>query len=188
MVAKAKIVAVVMLTAICGVGVVTWETPQNLLLFVIWSIIAIIKTRRLRASSGRWHAIAIATAHAIVMASIVIIAMLASVKRIDAVLRKPVQLQANTMTVKELSEYCESNRALLPLRVYIPSGGIAGVQKIVFPSTEMPLQHFIAEVERQTGCTHRFGGCGNAYSILYGDAYNFGLSFVPPSGSDYEWQ
>lgn len=177
-----------MLTAICGVGVVTWETPQNLLLFVIWSIIAITNTRRIQASSGRRPAIATAMAHASVMASIVIIAILAPAKRIDAILRKPVQLQSNTMTVKELSEYCQSNRASLPLRVYIPSGGIGGGQTINFPSTDMPLQQFIAEVERQTGCTHRFGGCGNAYSILYGDAYNFGLSFVPPSGSDYEWQ
>jgi len=38
------------------------------------------------------------------MAAIVIIAILAPVKRIDAVLRKPVQPQSNTMTINELFE------------------------------------------------------------------------------------
>ena len=112
MVAKPKIVVMVMLTAICGVGVVTWKTPQNLLLFVIWSIVAIIDVRCLQALSGRRPAITTATAYATVMASIVIIAILTPAKRIDAVLRKPVQLQSNTMTMMMIAAASGGGKAM----------------------------------------------------------------------------
>ena len=111
-----------------------------------------------------------------------------AVKRLDTVLQKPVRLQSSTMTVAELSEFCEVNRKSLPLTIYIPAAGIAAEREIRFSGTEMPLHAFIDEIEGQTGCSHRFGGCGNAYSILYGSAYNFGLSFTPPAGSEFKWQ
>ena len=186
--AKLKLAIFIMLTAICGVGVVTWETPQNLLLFVLWSAVAIVHVRRLHALVSGKAAFAAAATHASVMAVIVTVAILAPVKRVDAVLQKPLQLQSDKMTVAELSEYCQFNRETLPLTIYIPSGGTALNRQLNFSSTRMPLQQFIVEVEQQTGCTHHFGGCGNAYSILYGSADNFGLSFVPPSDSGYKWQ
>ena len=122
------------------------------------------------------------------MAIIITIAILAPVKRIDAVLQKRVQLQSDTMTVAELSKFCRFNRKSLPLSIYIPAGGAAAERHVRFSGTQMPLQEFIAEVEQQTGCSHRFSGCGNAYSILYGSAYNFGLSFTPPVGSEFKWE
>lgn len=177
-----------MLTAICGVGVVSWETPQNLLLFVIWSAAAVTSIRRLYVSVGSKAAMLAGAAHASVMAAIVAFAIWAPIKTVDAVLQRLVHLPTDTMTVAELAEYCRFNRDTLPLRIYIPSGGTAAQQQIDFSSQTMPLHQFIAELEQQTGCMHQFSGCGNAYTILYGNAYNFGLSFTPAPDSGYKWE
>ena len=120
------------------------------------------------------------------MSIIITIAILAPVKRIDAVVQKPVQLQSENMTVAELSEYCQFNRPSLPLTIYIPAGVAVAKREIRFSGTQMPLHQFITEVEQQTGCSHRFAGCGNAYSVLYGEAYNFGLNFSPPVDSEFK--
>ncbi len=76
-----KFTTLIMLTIVCGVGVVTWETPQNLLLFAIWSAVALIGVRRLRPSIGGKAAFATGVAHAAVMAIIITIAILAPFKR-----------------------------------------------------------------------------------------------------------
>lgn len=186
--AKLKLAIFIMLTAVSGVGVVTWETPQNLLLFAIWSAVALICTRRLRTSISGKAALVNGVTHASVMAIIITIAIVAPVKRIDAVLRKRVQLQSDTMTVAELSEFCRLNRKSLPLSIHIPGGGAAAERQVRFSGTQMPLEEFIAELEQQTGCSHQFCGCGNAYSILYGSAYDFGLSFTPPAGYEFKWE
>ena len=49
-----------------------------------------------------------------------------------------------------------------------------------FPSRTPTVGQFIEALERQRGFRHGLSGCGNAYSILAGPAYNFGLSFGPP--------
>lgn len=171
------------LTAVCGVCVVTWETPQNLLLFVIWLVVPINRIRRYRRSGSGKATILVSTAHAAVMGIIVTIAAVAPVKRIDAVLQQSVELESTQMTVAELSEYCDGNRTSLPLSISIPAVGAAVHRELHFSSTRLPLQQFISEVEQQTGRKHHFSGCGNAYSILYGSAYNFGLNFAPSSNS-----
>lgn len=185
--AKLKLTVLVVLTAVCGACVVTWETPQNLFLFATWSAVLWIRVKRQRQSGGK-NVMSVGLTHALVMAMMISAAVLAPVKRIDAVLQKPVQLGATRMTVAELSEYCEWNRSSLPLPILIPSGGAAASRELRFSSTEVSLQQFIREVEQQTGARHEFGGCGNAYSILYGSAYNFGLSFSPSSGSELRWE
>ena len=181
--AQIKLAISTLFTALCGLGIVTGEPPLNLLLFIIWSVVVLIRVRRSRASSSREAAFATGVTHACLMGIIVAIAYLAPVKRIDAVLQRPVQLPSHTMTIAELSEYCRYNRKSLPLAISINEGGTTFEREITFSDNPMPLQQFIGEYEQQTGSSHRFAGCGNAYSILYGEAYNFGLHFRPPADS-----
>ena len=126
--------------------------------------------------------------HLATMAAIVTVAALAPVKRVDAVLAQTVELDSDQMTVAQLADFCSEHRRSLPLTIYIPSGGPAAESQIQFSNRSMSLQQFIADVERQTGCHHHFSGCGNAYTVLYGNACSFGLSFTPPPDSGLEWR
>lgn len=122
------------------------------------------------------------------MAGIITVAALAPVKRIETVLDEKILLKQSQLTVAELADFLRWNRKHLPLKIAVPAGGAAKDTRVTFSSLELPLGKFISEFERQTQCRHRFSGCGNAYSILYGSAYNLGLSFEPPSESEITWE
>lgn len=187
MAAKIRFALFIMLTAVCGGGVVYFETPLNLLLFIVWGVILMTASRLSKGSDGK-RAVHLFPWHAATMACIITAAAFAPVKRIDAVLKRSVELDRQRMTLAHLANYCLENRQMLPLRIYVPSSGRRENSEITFSSTTMPLQQFIAEVEQQTGCHHHFSGCGNAYTVLYGNAYNFGLLFIPSPDSIDEWK
>lgn len=184
--AKASSIIFIIFTAISGVGVVTIETPQNFFLFVLWfgATVGVIRRQQKHLRDRR----AMEFIHGATMAIIIIAAIFAPVKRIDALMEESVQLDATQMTVAQLSEYCQSHRKSMPLTILIPSGGSAAKSKIHFATDRMPLKEFIDQVKHHTGLNPRFSGCGNAYSVLYGDAYNFGLSFIPDADSEYQWE
>lgn len=66
------------------------------------------------------------------------------------------------------------------------SEGLAD-RTVQFPSRELRVGEFIAAVESQTPLRHRFGHCGNGFTVLWGGDCSFGLHFrahdgyVPPS-------
>jgi hypothetical protein len=167
--------------AVCGLGVVMLETPPNLLVYGCWAMIVGGGALRSGSWGGFRRALVVAAIHVGAMGVIITAAIAAPVKRTDTVLQQPVELSTTEMTVAELSEYCRFHREQFPLRISIPAGGTALDKRLRFPAVRMSLQQFITELEQQTGCRHRFFGCGNAYSVLYGPAYNIGLHFMPPS-------
>lgn len=183
---NAKRAVSVMLTALCGIGVVTFETPQNFLLLSLWLGITVAAIRRLRQKlQGRQAGIA-AVIHGSAMVGIIAVAAFAPVKRIDVVKERVVQLQATNMTVAQLADYCELHRKSLPLRISIQSHGQVADSELHFAADHMTLRQFIEQIERQTELKARFVGCGNAYSVLYGGGYSFGLSFIPNPDSGYK--
>lgn len=185
---KSKIAVLITLTLLCSVATVTWETPQNLLIFVVWGIASKLTIRRIALQQSRLQANMTLAIVLLLMGGTIVAAALAPFKRVDAVREQLISLQQSEMTVAELSEYCQINRDRMPLRILVPAGGNALTDTVTFSALVMPLKQFISEVENQTGCRHHFGGCGNAYSILYGPAYNFGLSFNPQADSGYTWE
>ena len=185
---KGNTIVLVTLTALCSAAIVTLETPQNLFVFVIWAIATALLTRRIASQQSRLRTASIIAIVLTLMGGTIAAAALAPVKRIDAVREQTIYLQQSDMTVAELSEYCQFNRDRMPLRIYVPHGGEAKADTVTFSTLEMPLKQFISEFEQQTNCRHRFSGCGNGYSILYGQAYNFGLSFSPSAESGYTWE
>ncbi|MEZ6124294.1 MAG: hypothetical protein R3C49_14130 [Planctomycetaceae bacterium] len=185
---KSNIIATAPFTVLCSAGVVAFETPQNLLVFVIWAISIALKLRHDRNRQSPARTLGNAVILLTLMFAVIAAAALAPIKRIDAVCEQTIQLPRLSMTASELSEYCLLHRDRMPLRIHLPQGGLAKAETITFSSVNLSLRQFIAEVEQQTGCHHRFSGCGNAYSILYGSAYNFGLSFSPDANSGYRWE
>ena len=186
--ARSKTAVLVTLTALCGAATVTWETPQNVFVFAVWAIATVLTIRQIASQQSRLQSASTVGIVITLMGGTITAAALAPVKRIDAVRERPIVLPEKVMTVAELSEYCQLNNDRMPLRIYVPKGGSARTETITFSAVEMPLKQFISEVEQATGCHHRFNGCGNAYSILYGHAYNFGLSFSPDAESGYTWE
>lgn len=166
----------ILLTVLCGIGIVVAETPANLLLSAVWATVVVLATRRFRVSAGIGKCVQTAGVHFGVMGMIVVAAFLAPVKRIDVMLQQRIILPGHETTVRELAEFCDANRTSLPVRITLPSDGPAADLPIRFSETSVSVRQFIAEIEQQTGCSHGISGCGNAYSILYGPAFNFGLS------------
>ena len=180
MISKPQLIAAWLVTVVFGVGIVVIEMDVSMLLTMAWLILFSVYLIRIKRAHGIGIYRRVLAMHLLTMALLVTLASLAPVKRIDHVKRQMIHLPQREMTVAELSEECRYRRKAWPLSVHLPDGERAQSTVIHFSSESMPLGQFITEVENATGFHSRFGGCGNAASILYGQAYNFGLSFYPP--------
>ena len=174
-----RIVAVAATLPAAGL-VTSTEAGFCLLLLVGWAI-ALLAVRRAGRSAGKQRSTAVRWS-AGTMAAVMIGGCLAPGKRIDRLLDRPVSLHRTAYTVAELNE--EARRwddPAFPVFISFPDEGVAAhTVRVTFPSTEMTLREFVRQVEMQTGLKHSFAGCGNAYTILDGPAYHFGLMFLPP--------
>lgn len=125
------------------------------------------------------------TTHVSIVIAIVTAAAMAPGKAIDEVLKRPVVLEQEDMTLSEIEDYSiEYRYERVPLMVYFNDNGDDVVH---FTATELTLNEFIQSIESQTGMRHHFGYCGNATTVRWGPGYNFGLSFAHPddrSGPD----
>ena len=160
--------------------VISTEAGFCLLLLVGWAV-ALLTVRHAGRPAGRPRSTVVRWS-AGTMAAVMLGGCLAPGKRIDRLLDRPVSLHRTAYTVAELNE--EANRRgdpAFPVFVTFPEEGAAArTMRVTFPSTKMTLREFVREVETQTGLRHSFAGCGNAYTILDGPAYSFGLMFLPP--------
>ena len=123
--ATTRLLAVFMVTVVCGAGVITFETPLNYFLLICWGAGTFGAVNRIRQRAGNKSAALVAALHTTTMVAIIVAGALAPVKRIDAVLEQTVQLETEQMTVAQLSAYCRLNRKTLPLTIYIPASGEA---------------------------------------------------------------
>lgn len=172
-----RFTAFLVLTAICGGGVVLFELPFSLPLFFFWSIsllVAVLRTRKART----WRkAVVLCLSHATVMGLIVVVAYAVPMKTIERICSREIILDKTTYTLAELSEYSQSHREAFPIRIHIHDSSENANRQLSFTSTKMALGEFITDLERQTNMSHRFSCCGNAYTILGGPLPSFGLSF-----------
>ena len=115
------------------------------------------------------------------MVAIIAIAAALPGKRIERLLDETVVLDSTEMTLDELKEYCEwEAREQFPLRTSIQYGDRNGGLLVRFSDEVLTLRGFINAIESQTPLRHRIDGCGNAYTIIDGPAYNFGMSLREP--------
>ena len=184
---SAKQIIALLLTIVCGICVVTLETFHNFELLLIWFVALLATVSSLRRQRQGRRALYVAGLHGLTMVAIITVAALAPGKQIDVVKQRAILLPTTKLTVAQLAEFCRDNRKSLPLRIYIPSKGAAVTSELQFTSRHLPVSVFMDQIEQQTGLHGRICGCGNAYTILTGAAYNGGLSFMPKDGSPYQW-
>lgn len=120
--------------------------------------------------------------HFLVLVLTTMIAAMAPGKRIDLVLQREVTLPQTDWTIAGLTEHCKLNSRPgstpeFPLKVHLSHQQSIADAPVRFPDRRLTLQQFIDAIEEQTNLRHSFGGCGNAYSVVRGSAYNFGLFF-----------
>jgi hypothetical protein len=59
--------------------------------------------------------------------------------------------------------------------------GVDASTDVQFRGRVMSLREFAATIESQTSLRHRFGSCGNGYTILGGEDCSFGMSLRDPA-------
>lgn len=84
------------------------------------------------------------------------------------------------MTLAELSAPYEHGlpRPTISYSLAFPEGW--GRRVVRFPSLEPTIGEFIAAIESQGGLEHRFGSCGNGWTILWGHDNIMWLGFRAP--------
>jgi len=173
----------VALTLPVALLVITVEFFFSLLILFLWAGAMLIFWRASRPRETSARSVEVRWS-AVTMLSLMIGGCLAPGKRIDRLLDRPVSLSRNAFTVAELNEEAKRwDDPAFPVWITFPEEGVAAhTVRVTFPRRDLTLREFVDEVESQTGLHHHFGGCGNAYTIVDGPAYNFGLSFLPPAG------
>jgi hypothetical protein len=180
-------IAAWLVTVVCSVGIVTIEFDLCWMVLLLWSglLWAFLRfVRRTRSdSSARW----VRAVHLLTFALIYVAAELAPVKLCDRVQDRVVTLPEGEMSLRDLEFYLQDHRREWPLQVYVPDGPRAEQVTVRFTSSSMTLRQFIQELETASGLNGRFGGCGNATTVLWGTPYNLGLFFSPKYGDRKGW-
>jgi hypothetical protein len=165
-----------------GTALVATPIPINFAALVIWAILlARWVTRRVRESGQRAGATELVI-QLVTMSVLVLAAASAPVKVTDQVKAWHITLPRQSMTIGELEEpECSGLPRMFPSLIRIGAPDILASRVVRFPSRELTVGELIATVEAQTPLRHRFGHCGNGWTILWGGDCSFGLTFdVPP--------
>lgn len=180
--AFARIAPDVAFSTIVALVVVVSEMPLAVLVLLLWVPGAWWMVRRRTPGAPRSIEGQRILIHLSAMGAIIAIAAALPGKRVERLLDETVVLESAEMTLDELKEYCEwQAREQFPLRTYVEPGKANGELVVRFPDEVLTLRGFISAIESQTPLRHNIGGCGNAYTIIDGPAYNFGLSLSEPA-------
>ena len=115
------------------------------------------------------------------MVVVITVAAFAPVKVTDRLMERPVTIPKTEMTLAELNEYCQLHRrGNLPIHIYVEFYEADSTRTVHWSAERMTLRQFIAALESQTPLRHRFSGCGNGWTILWGNDCSFGLSMRDP--------
>ena len=143
-----------------------------------WVVAAMIGVCVVGARRGLDAAVVASLTQLGVVGGCVALASVAPVKTVDRVLERRLVLPAASLTLGELQTYCDGPAGWkLATHVSITEEQAQLKPVIQWPGREISVRQFIAAIETQTSLRHRFGGCGNGSSILFGSNCCFGLSF-----------
>ena len=184
----ARLAAVILTLPVAGLAV-TAELVGAWAVFLLWGGALLFLRRGRREPVEEWRRPAVRWSVG-TAAAVVIVALLAP-KRIDRLKAMSLTLAKTDYTIRELDdELASRDSSALPVLIFLPEGPAAYSLGVRFPLRTPTVGQFIETLERQRGFRHSLSGCGNAYSILAGPAYGFGLSFGPPPGelSEPSWR
>lgn len=150
---------------------------------LLWSALLVISIRRYERRGQPRGALCAIALEAVIVVAIVVWAIAAPGKIKDEVLDRPVRLPKAEMTLAELKQLAEENPhwQSFPTHVSVQLRGIDASTDVHFRGRAMSLREFVADVESQTPLRHRFGSCGNGYTILGGEDCCFGMNLRDPT-------
>jgi len=169
------------LLAAVGLGAVVVATPLpiNFAALIVWAILVGRWVRaQARARGGQAWAVELGMQLA-TMGALVLAAASAPGKVVDQVKARLVALPRREMTVAELREP-SAYGLTIPLRYTVSAPDDLAGHVVRFPRANPTVREFIAAIETQTPLRHRFGHCGNGWTILWGGDCSFGLFFRVP--------
>ncbi|WP_435008635.1 hypothetical protein P12x_005845 [Tundrisphaera lichenicola] len=170
----------ILVTLGLATALVATALPINLAALGIWAILVEgwVK-RRARASGGRAGVIELVVQLS-TMSVLVLAAAFAPGKVVDQMKARQITLPRQSMTIGELQDP-QPYQQPHPFRYGISAPGNLADRVVRFPARELSVGEFMAAIEGQTPLRHRFGHCGNEWTILWGGDCSFGLSFrLPP--------
>ena len=161
--------------AVVGVVTAVSVIPINVAAMLIWLWLLIVRYRRLRKFS-------VIVVQCGALTFLLVAAALAPVKITQPLLAMTVSLDAKQMSLQRLDTYIGSpdHRQQFPIRTYLTFAEEDENTIVKWPSTQMTLGEFISAIESQTRLRHRFNGCGNGWTLLWGNNCCFGLSIRDP--------
>lgn len=158
--------------------VVAGILPLNMAALAAWAVLVRTWARRSGDIRGRGGVLILIQAAG--MFAIVLAASFAPVKTVDRLRARHILLTKPVMTLAELADPIEHGwRPSIYCYVSVPEG--MGDRAVRFPSRDVTVGSFIDAIESQTPLRHRFGHCGNGYTVLWGGDCSFGLRLrIPP--------
>jgi hypothetical protein len=163
-------------TLVAGAVMAVSVIPINVIALGIWLSLLIVRYRR------RGRASVIITQCG-VLALLLVAATLAPVKIAQHILDRPVVLDAKRMSLQQLADYVRSpihRYRNVPIWAWLIFAEEDKEKVVEWPSKQMTLAEFIAAIESQTPLRHQFHGCGNGWTLLWGNDCCFGLSLSDP--------
>jgi hypothetical protein len=163
-------------TALLGLLVVTAILPLNGLALVLW-VVTIVRPLARSLSNTEL------TLNVSAMAGIVVAAMYCPGKVTERVLDRQVVLPKTVMSLGELRDWTESpeSRAHLPIRTWFIVHDSEVARVVHWPRLVLSLRDFVSTIEVQTRIRHQFHGCGNGWTVLWGNDCSFGLALRDPA-------
>lgn len=168
---------------VLGTVVVVSPLPIREAAAIVWLVILFVFIRDYFRDGRRKLALAALLLQAFVMAGVVTAATLAPGKTADRILDGPVTLPQREMTLAELDQYTEEHRYrhyVFPITVWLTFVEADASNTVRFPEEQITLREFVSAIEGQTALRHSFRGCGNGYTVLWGNDCSFGLSLRDP--------
>jgi hypothetical protein len=170
-------------TLMLGVALVVSILPFREVAGVVWLVVLFVSVRSYIRQGQRQLAVLTFWLQLAVMSGVVTAAVLAPTKIVDRILDRPVRLPERRMRLADLDHYIEEHGFrgdAFPTILWIHYVESDEPQSVEFPGTDITLRQFVATIENQTALRHRFHGCGNGYTVLWGNDCSFGLSLRDP--------
>jgi hypothetical protein len=166
-----------------GAILVASVLPIREVVAVAWMVILFVCVRDYIREGQRRLAVLALFLQLAVMSGVVTAATLAPNKITDRILDKAVTLPEREMTLADLDRYIEEHQYrhdAFPIMVWLTFVESDGARTVEFPGTEITLRQFVNAIENQTPLRRRFSGCGNGYTVLWGNDCSFGLCLRDP--------
>jgi len=166
-----------LMAAILAYAAAATIIPLNVMAVILWLSITVEACRtRLRNKQPIYAAIGVACTMLAVGSVLNAAAQYKPSKTVEIIFDRTVSLESTELSLAQLDYYCTYRREQFPIRLSLTFADADKDFIVTWPSHSLTLREFIGTIESQTHLRHRFGHCGNGWTLLYGGDCSFGLS------------